>query len=236
MTDRKPLDLVEKWKVAQFWVSRRPGLTRGEMLVLLKLLDRQNPRTGRCDPSARSLCEDTGLSERAVRAAFGSLKRREAIAVRRRAGGMSNQFQIRSVAEVAGSHQKKRSRSCNSVHVTQHSTADRPAETRAFSMQAASPKKENETKKKNEAAENGGTARGSRSSGPTQEPKPDVGLAEFERRTTMALERARLEYVALIDLPAGSMENAYEDYQSGKRTLIEAIDALVEACRNQIQR
>lgn len=100
MTKRKPLDLMQKWLVSQYWVRQQPPLTRASFSVLMRLLDRQNTKTGRCDPSAVGLAEETGFSERSVRSAFKELEERGAV-IRRRASLRSrNQYLIHSVDEL----------------------------------------------------------------------------------------------------------------------------------------
>lgn len=79
ITMRKHLNLMKKWFVAQYWVQQNPPLKRAAFSVLMRLLDRQNPKTGRCDPSAAGLAEETGFTERSVRSAFNELEERGAI-------------------------------------------------------------------------------------------------------------------------------------------------------------
>lgn len=55
-------------------VLQRSGLPPTQRLVAVALASRRNPVDGRCDPSLKTLAEDTGLCERAVRLSLRSLE------------------------------------------------------------------------------------------------------------------------------------------------------------------
>lgn len=70
-------------------------------LVLLALADRHNQETGRCDPSVARICDDTCLSERAVRLALRDLEKNKIIVTverQQRSGrgkrNMTNRYKI----------------------------------------------------------------------------------------------------------------------------------------------
>ena len=78
-------------------------------IVLLCLANRHNQETGRCDPSLATICDDTGLSERAVRQALRQLEAERMIStvhrVQRSGRGkrnLSNRYRIRGGAQYAG--------------------------------------------------------------------------------------------------------------------------------------
>ena len=100
MTNHLPLDLMQKWKTHQFWIRQKPALTRSALVVLSRLLDRQNTKTGRCDPSVIGIVEETGVCERSVRGAFKELETRGALKRYRAKRRSRNQFMIFSVAEL----------------------------------------------------------------------------------------------------------------------------------------
>ncbi|MDB6133954.1 MAG: hypothetical protein JWM59_2197 [Verrucomicrobiales bacterium] len=55
-------------------VLQRSGLPPTQRLVAVALASRRNPEDGRCDPSLKTLVEDTGLCERTVRLSLRSLE------------------------------------------------------------------------------------------------------------------------------------------------------------------
>lgn len=78
-------------------------------LVLLALANRHNQETGRCDPSIACLCEDTQLSERAVRAALRELEELKLIATTERKlrtgrgkRNLTNRYRLKGGAQYAG--------------------------------------------------------------------------------------------------------------------------------------
>ncbi|WP_238704912.1 helix-turn-helix domain-containing protein [Parasedimentitalea marina] len=75
-------------------------MTRSAIIVLSRLLDRQNTKTGRCDPSVIRIVEETGMCERSVRGAFKELETRGALKRYRANRRSRNQFMIFSVAEL----------------------------------------------------------------------------------------------------------------------------------------
>ena len=78
-------------------------------LVLLALANRHNQETGRCDPSVATICEDTQLSERAVRAALRELEGLKLITTTERKlrtgrgkRNLTNRYRIKGGAQCAG--------------------------------------------------------------------------------------------------------------------------------------
>ena len=78
-------------------------------LVLLALANRHNQETGRCDPSIATVCHDTQLSERAVRAALRELEGLKLISTierRLRTGrgrrNLTNRYRLKGGAQYAG--------------------------------------------------------------------------------------------------------------------------------------
>lgn len=78
-------------------------------LVLLVLANRHNQETGRCDPSNARICEDTQLSERAVRKAIRELEQLKLITTterKQRTGrgkrNLTNRYRIAGGAQYAG--------------------------------------------------------------------------------------------------------------------------------------
>lgn len=78
-------------------------------LVLLALANRHNQETGRCDPSIATICHDTKLSERAVRAALRELEELKLITTTERKlrtgrgkRNLTNRYRLKGGAQYAG--------------------------------------------------------------------------------------------------------------------------------------
>ncbi|SFM76544.1 helix-turn-helix domain-containing protein [Shimia aestuarii] len=69
--------------VASKW-ARGLDLKSGPKAVLLALADRLNDTTGRCDPSIKKICADTGLKRTAVKSALKKLAMLGLLTVERR--------------------------------------------------------------------------------------------------------------------------------------------------------
>ncbi|MGR3315259.1 helix-turn-helix domain-containing protein [Roseovarius indicus] len=153
MTQRKPLDLMQKWLVSQYWIRQDPPLTRASFAVLMRLLDRQNPKTGRCDPSAVGLAEETGFSERSIRGAFAELEERGALKRYRAARRSRNQFLVFSVEELRQNARLAELKMRGAKRVGMHPVAATPAIRCRSNLKRPAPETTKETKKKKENAE-----------------------------------------------------------------------------------
>ncbi|MDA5095797.1 hypothetical protein O2N63_17030 [Aliiroseovarius sp. KMU-50] len=232
MTKRKPLDLLNKWQVAQYWVRQQPQLTRSGFLVLMRLLDRQNPKTGRCDPSAIGLLEEIGLSERGVRGAFKELEKRGALKRYRSSRRARNQFLIFSPEELEQMKQlaNRRKKGTNLNNGLQ-TPAFKPATPCRSSMKQAAPETIKETIKKKENAENWiGLNTGSNLSA-SKATVSDMGLGEFERRVVKVFEKEGFGYSGLLMLPNGALEQVHADLVSGCKTFSQALEELLTTYR-----
>ena len=233
MTKRSPLDLLQKWYVTQYWVRQKPPLTRSGLLVLLRLLDRQNTKTGRCDPSAVGLCEETSLSERGVRGAFKELEDRGAIKRRQITKRARNQFLIFSVEELAQNQHSTEAKMRAGKRIGVHSAVAPPAMHCRKSLQRAAPEQIKETIRETDNAEN---ARGVvpisiPSIGNTAPIQIDAG--EFERRVVKVFERSGYGYEGLLMLPAGKLEQVFEIYRDGTLSFGQSVGDLLDAYRSQ---
>ena len=153
MSMRTPLDLKQKWFVAQYWAQVDPPLTRSSYAVLMRLLDRQNTKTGRCDPSAIGLAEETGFTERSVRSAFKELEERGAVKRFRVAKRSRNQFLIHSVEELGQIARLSGLKSRSGRHAGMNATSAQPAARFRSTLKCASPETIKETIKKKRSAE-----------------------------------------------------------------------------------
>lgn len=73
---RKPLNLAEKWlALKQAATCDGQRLNATTLLVLFRLLDHQNPKTGRCNPSATRLARDIGVCVRTIYYAIDCLEK-----------------------------------------------------------------------------------------------------------------------------------------------------------------
>lgn len=233
MTRRKPLDLMQKWHVAQYWSQQTPPLKRATFSVLMRLLDRQNTKTGRCDPSAVGLAEETGFSERSVRSAFKELEERGAAKRFRVALRSRNQFLIFSVTELKQNTLVAELKPRAGQRTGLNPVSAPPAMRCRLNMRSASPETIKETKKKKEDAENAivhgpmsrFTQRGNSSN--------EMSLGQFEQRIVKVFEREGYGYVGLMALPAQDMELVYGQMATGELTFSGAVGRLLQTYRAQ---
>lgn len=226
MSQRRPLDLVQKWKVAQYWVQQAPHLKPAAYAVLMRLLERQNTKTGRCDPSAAGIAEEIGFTERSIRSAFKELEERGAIKRFRVKGRARNHFLILSVAELVQAArladlevQRRRLARVKPVSVD-HEACFRD------NVKQVSPETRKETKKKKENAEN---ELGSAAIGVNQiAASPEMDLGQFERRVAKVFENEGSGYEGLLSLPTGDLEEAYARMIAGNSTFSGAVGQLLE--------
>ena len=73
------MDLISKFLVVVRWVQAGKVLNQCDLSVLIILVQRQNTRTGRCDPSVQRLMYDTEYCERSVSASLKKLEKIGAI-------------------------------------------------------------------------------------------------------------------------------------------------------------
>ncbi|WIY24508.1 helix-turn-helix domain-containing protein [Parasedimentitalea psychrophila] len=231
MTKRQPLNLMQKWLVPQYWVCQQPQLTRASFCVLMRLLDRQNTKTGRCDPSAVGLAEETGFSERSIRGAFKELEERGVIKRNRVARRSRNQFLIYSVAELEQNQRSANPKRRAGQRPSLQPAAATPAMHCLQNLQRTAPETIKETIKKNEGAENT-NAIGQALSGDTgRQPSLDIDLGEFERRIVKVFEREGYGYEGLLMLPADEMEHVFQRLCSGHLSFGEAVGELLDSYR-----
>ena len=96
---RKPLNLVEKWSALKRAANcSGTRLNPTALVVLFRLLDHQNTKTGQCNPSVKRMAQDIGVGRRTVRYALTDLEKRGLI---RRVGraGQTNQYVVQRASE-----------------------------------------------------------------------------------------------------------------------------------------
>ncbi|AXI46312.1 hypothetical protein C1J03_09895 [Sulfitobacter sp. SK012] len=234
MTKRAPLDLLQKWHVSQYWTRRQPLLTRTALLVLLRLLDRQNTKTGRCDPSALGLCEETGFSERGVRGAFKELESRGALKRRHVAKRARNQFLIFSVDEIGQNQRSAELKSRAGARTGLQPVAAPPAMRCRKNLKRTAPEQIKETIKKQDRAERVEVV------GPTSlrnagdSAGRQINPGDFERRMVKVFESKGYGYEGLLELPAGKLEQVFESYRDGGRSFGQSVGDLLDAYKVQL--
>lgn len=147
------MDLMQKWLVFQYWVRQQPPLTRASFFVLMRLLDRQNTKTGRCDPSAIGLFDETGFSERSVRGAFKEFEDRGVIKRSRVARRSRNQFLIYSLEELGQNQRSEKPIRQARQRPGLQPVAAQPATHCRPNLQPTAPETVKETIKKKKMAE-----------------------------------------------------------------------------------
>jgi len=229
---RQPLDLKQKWFVTQYWAQQKPSLTRASFAVLVRLLDRQNTKTGRCDPSAVGLADETGFSERSIRSAFKELEERGVLKRSRRALRARNQFMIFSVDELRRNlhHSALKPRAGQRTGLNPASVPH--AVHCRQNLQRPSPETIKETKKKKRNAENviapdlaSGTSKPGASS-------DEIGLGEFERRVVKVFEKEGYGYEGLMSVPAEELELVYCRMVQGDLSFSAALGQLLSKYRS----
>jgi len=232
MKKRQPLNLVQKWLVSQYWVRQKPPLTRSGFFVLMRLLDRQNTKTGRCDPSAIGLLEKTGFSERSVRGAFKELEERGALKRNRVARRSRNQFLIYSVEEL-GQNQRLRALKMREHQRTDlQKSAALPAIRCRLDLQDAAPETIKETIRKRENAASELVINSVTTSRTEKITSSGIDLGEFERRVVKVFERKGFGYKGLVSLPVGCLEQAFVSYDKGITSFGQSISGLLAAYRS----
>lgn len=210
---RKPLDLLEKWNVLTHWGQVRPRLTGAQLLVLWRLLDRQNKRTGQCNPSISRIAEETDLSTRAVSYAIKELKSRGAIE-RRALGHLKGNVLIFSTKELGLSNLPSQP--------LPHATAGRPARACQKFLQQASGKTIKETINGNYLESIASKALD----------KTPMDQGEFERRVLKCFEKDDLGYEGMMSIPVELFESTYSKFIREEVTFNRAV-AILKATAQQ---
>jgi DNA-binding Lrp family transcriptional regulator len=225
---RKHLDLVQKWQVAQHWAQQNPPLKRATYAVLMRLLDRQNPKTGRCDPSAAGLAEETGFTERSVRSAFSELEERGAIKRFRKARCARNQFMIFSVDELGHAARLAECKLLAGGRKGLNPVSAIPEACFRSNVKRLSPETRKETKKKKENAEKM-KAFGSAVDGVSQRAASvEMDLGQFEKRVAKVFEKEGFGYEGLLSLPTGDLEEAFARMAAGDLGFAGAVGQLLD--------
>ncbi|WP_425660511.1 hypothetical protein [Roseobacter sp. EG26] len=225
---------MQKWLVSQYWLLHQPHLTRVGMAVLGRLLHRQNPETGRCDPSVVGLMEETGYSERSIRGAFKELEERGAIKRYRVSKRARNQFLIYSVEELGNNRRSMELKMRAGQRTAMKPVAEIPAMRCRQTLQRAAPKKRKENIKKNDETGKCGEGGIIGIAGEPLNSGKQVTLADFERRVAKVFEREGLGYEKLINLSTGEVEHTYKQVIADELTFSQAVGRLLKASKAQI--
>ncbi|MEO0378229.1 MAG: helix-turn-helix domain-containing protein [Cyanobacteria bacterium P01_A01_bin.17] len=206
-TSGNALNVVQKVQTIFDRMGPEWQLQPAALKVLIALIQRQNPKSGRCDPSAMTLMRDTGLKERTVRGATTELAQKGLIIISRKGSWGRNRYKIvpASPEDIA------RKLSVERDHDMQ-TFAEEDAEICMSAMQDLAPKKRKEKIKKKKATQ-----------------YPTVGPERFEANIVKAFMKAGLTYEDLINLPTGLFVRTYENYASGAYSFTCAVKKLVEA-------
>lgn len=236
MTQPQYLQLTDKWQALLYWVSAQPGLTRSGLIVLIRLLDHQNPKTGRCDPSAQTIQDKTHLCERSVRNAISELKVCGAISTTRKTLRSRNQVVLRKVEDLKNNTTKCIGRNHQS---RVHSCSDKAALACRSSLHPTAPEKEK--KKNKEKGQGVGTSHQldnwNKKTGNHKcyhndlENQGTDHRGQFERSVVKVLEKKGFNYSDLLLMDSNSFEDIYRSYSSGKITFSKALDAIISECK-----
>lgn len=227
MPNRAPLGLLQKWMVLQYWIHQTPRLTNSQLRVLAKLLDRQNIKTGQCDPSGECLTGDTGMCIRAVRGAITQLENRGALKRKGKSKRASNKYLIFSVEELKQNRRISARKVRQSFGSTLHPVAENPETVCSESVQPTAPKTIKKTIKKKGRAkkkENGTVPSPDRKS--KAEPI-EINFMEFEHRVVKAFNKAGPGYVGLLTIPCEEIEAIHQRLQVGEITFGQAVCELL---------
>lgn len=229
MSRRQPLDLVQKWQTLQYWVNEEPHLTRSAIVVLARLLERQNTKTGQCDLSKQRLLEETGICKRSVSNAFCELEARGAVIRHRSNARACNKFLIYSTDELKRNQHSIDLKRKKEVQSGVQSVADKGAAHCLKHMQPTAPETIKETIKKKGMPESAVTR--AVKSKRQRSACIDFGLGEFERRAAKIFEREGFGYEGLISLPNGKMERVFNLMKQGECSFSKAVAELLQTYR-----
>ena len=212
------LDFVGKHDVYNYWLRVKPSLNASELKVLYRLLDHQNPDTGRCDPSINRLSEDTAISTRMVRKAIKGLEEHGAIKVVSRAQGRRNKYCVVDATKTAPKKVGKQS-----------SKTGEPGFQKAGKH--SSPEKE---KKKEKKKGWGSTLLDHQRASPkvrTGEEVKEQGRLkeeELEKKALQVFQSMGWAYKELLAVPSENWNEILELYRADETSLDEAVAALCE--------
>ena len=225
MSIRKPLDGRDKWIVCQYWIKQKPPLTRSAMLVLLRLLDRQNTKTRRCDPSEIGLSQELGYDPRTIRMATRELSNRGAVHKYRQPGRTRNQYLIYRPDEIGhGEHSSSQARfDRREINRTGRSMRPEHREQNSRNWIPSETKKETK-KKKTHSLQNGADHAHSSLSG-----RPVMDLADFEKRMVKVFEKKGWGYAGLLSLSPAFIEETHQKLLRGALSFNQAVTALLNA-------
>ena len=229
MAARKPLDFLEKWKVTQYWVQQEHPLTRSALVILVRLLERQNTKTGRCDPSVVGLMDETHLSERSVRGAFKELEMRGAIKRFRHSQRSRNQFYIYSVEEIRKGISPLKVEDRSDLVLSMQSVAGKPVTRCRETMQSAAPETIKKKIKKNENAEKVGST--DNSVMPTTPQTARLSFAQIEAMMAEAFERKGLWYEGLLRITGEVIERSFSKIRDREESFEGEVVNLIEQCK-----
>ena len=227
MTKRLPLDLMQKWKTHLYWIGQKPPLTRSALVVLSRLLNRQNTKTGRCDPSVIRIVEETGMCERSVRGAFKELETRGALKRYRANRWSRNQFMIFSVAELDLHRDFVKQKVQRGAPASLQSVAAPYAINCRSNLQPAAP----ETIKKKGNAEKTSVDKSASCGNTDRRVTIEFSLGEFEQRIAKVFEREGYGYEGLLTLPAAEMETVFGKLRSGSISFNQAAGKMLDRYR-----
>jgi len=209
------LDFVGKHRVYNCWISAEPGLNASELKVLFRLLDHQNPKTGRCDPTIVRLSADTNIGTRMVRKAIKGLEERGAINVYRRAKGLRNAYCIRDVVARPSKQSSGKLNSKKGEPQFQNTGSQGP------------PKKEMKKKEKEKSAVVAHQTRIVAKTVPTEDSNKRKEEL-LEKAAVIAFERAGMTYSDLLQTPTDIWDSNRDLYVAGGLAIEAACAALVE--------
>ena len=205
---RKPLNLVEKWSALKRAANcSGTRLNPTAFVVLFRLLDHQNTKTGQCNPSVARMAQDTGVGRRTVGYALTDLEERGLI---RRAGraGQSNQYFVLRASETDLAVQR---------------IAGRTANTGAAALQHVASKKEKEKIK-----ENGKAAETNEHHGHSAPSSSAQQLAE--KQVVAAIEQMDGSYEDLVSVPTctliGLIQSVARRQMTSRNAAAEILDLL----------
>ena len=230
MNMRNPLGMVEKWRTLQYWSCEKPHITRSALVVLTRLLHRQNTRTGQCNPSIARLVEETGFCRRSVSKAFTELAERGAVERYRKSLRARTQFLIYSTEELAQNQHSVGLKKLTNLQKTRQRSATRCAAHCLKHRHPTAPEKIKETIKKKSRPKN--KVNSAENKQGQRKPPINFDLGEFERRAAKVFEKEGFGYEGLVDLQTGEMERVFELMKDGELSFSKAIGELLQIYRD----
>ncbi len=236
MSQPQYLQLVDKWQAIQHWVSVEPRLTRSALVVLIRLLDHQNPKTGRCDPSVQRIQDKTGLCERSVRKAMSELKECGAINTTRKTLRSRNQVALRKTSGCKPNH--------SNIATDKNPSGVQPGSRKPAlqcrpSLHPTAPEKE-----KKKEIEKGGVVGEFKQTGQGAEKTVNhkchedhsdnfgtVNQGQFESNVVKVLGKNGYSYADLLLIDGELFESIFNSYASGIVSFSKALNAVIAECR-----